>query len=362
MKRVLIGILVVVVLGVGVGPFLVPVPPLDGTVPPAQLAGPDSRFMTVDGLQVHYTLAGTPASTAPATPGTPPAAAATPDALPAPDAPSAAAGANTFLLLHGFGASTFTWRNVQQPFARRGFTVAYDRTAFGLTERPLEPEEGWDDGNPEGTHPYGTGAQVRQAIGVLDALHVQRAVLVGNSAGGRTAVDVALAHPERVRALILISPAVGIGGGPPGWLAPLLRTPQLEHLGPLLVRRISGSGGSSLLNAAWHDPTKITPDVLEGYRKPLRANDWDKALWSLSTAPRTDDPLPRLGALAGIPTLVITGDDDRVVPVPTSKAVAAAIPGSTLVVIPACGHVPQEECPDDVMRAVDAFLAGPALR
>jgi pimeloyl-ACP methyl ester carboxylesterase len=322
MKRVLIGILVLIVLGVGVGPFLVPVPPLTDTVPATQLADADSRFIAVDGVQLHYKVDG------------------------------AAGDAPAFLLLHGFGASTFSWRSVRADFGTDALTISYDRPAFGLSERPLEPEDGWGEANPYGTH-----ANVRQALGLLDALQVRRAVLVGNSAGGRTAVDIALAHPERVAALVLVSPAVGMGGGPPGWIAPLLRTPQLDHLGPLLVRRISGSGGSQLLNAAWHDPSKITPEVLAGYRTPLRANDWDRALWSFTQAPRTDDPLPRLGELARIPTLVISGDDDRVVPVDTSRAVAAALPGSELVLLPACGHVPQEECPQAFMAAVRVFLA-----
>ncbi len=323
MKRVLIGIIVLLVLGVGVGPFLVPVPPLEGTLPASALADADSRFMAVDGVQLHYRTDGT-----------------------------ARPGAPAFLLLHGFGASTFSWRSVREAFAADGFTISYDRPAFGLSARPLEPEAGWGDANP-----YGTDANIRQALGLLDALGVRQVVLVGNSAGGRTAVDIALAHPGRVAALVLVSPAVGMGGGPPGWLAPLLRTPQLEHLGPLLVRRISGSGGSQLLNAAWHDPAKITPDVLAGYRAPLRSHDWDRALWEFTQAPRSDDPLPRLRELAGIPTLVITGDDDRVVPVATSKAGAAALPGSELVLLPACGHVPQEECPVAFMAAVQAFLA-----
>ena len=321
MKRVLIGILLVLVVGVGVGPFLVPVPPLADTVPPAQLADADSKFIAIDGLHVHYTVvAGT---------------------QPSGDAP-------TFVLLHGFGASVFTWRSVMNEFAAVGPTIAYDRTAFGLTERPLQ----WS-----GDNPYGTAAQVSQAIGLMDALHIQRAVLVGNSAGGRTAVDVALAHPERVAGLILVDPAVGIGGGAPGWLQPLLNTPQLNHLGPLLVRRISKGGGGELLQRAWHDPTKLTADVVAGYRKPLRANNWDEALWQFTRAPRTADPLPKLAALATIATLVISGDDDRVVPVEISKKVAANIPGSQLVLLPACGHVPQEECPAAFMHAVRAFMS-----
>ena len=106
-------------------------------VPPAQLADADSHFVAVDGLQVHYKLAGN-------WPGT---------QLNVGDA-QRNADAPVFLLLHGFGASVFTWRSVMREFAADGPVVAYDRTAFGLTERPLT----WT-----GDNPYGTAAQVSQA-------------------------------------------------------------------------------------------------------------------------------------------------------------------------------------------------------
>lgn len=314
---------VVVVLALVVGPFLVPVPALQDTVPPQELVDADSQCITVDGMAFHYKRAGS--------------------------------GEPVFLLLHGFGASTFTWREVMAAFAARGTVVAYDRPAFGLTERPLH----W-----QGENPYSSMAQVSQAIHLLDALHMQRAILIGNSAGGRVAVDIALAHPERVTALILADPAVGISGGP-GWLRPflgtvlstLLRTPQVNHLGPLLVRQIS-TRGSDLMTRAWHDPSKLTPAIIAGYRKPLRARDWDAALWQMTRAQRSDDPSARLAALAAVPTLVITGDDDRIVPVAVSEAVAQKIPGSHLVKLATCGHVPQEECPAAFMQSVSSFLDG----
>ena len=323
MKRVLIGGFAVLVLALAFGPFLVPVPALEGTVSARALMDADGRVIAIDGLQVHYKQIGDVGSR------------------------GAATGSRfTYLLLHGFGASTFSWREVLAEFGADGGTVAYDRTGFGLSERPLE----WT-----GTHPYGSDAQVQQTLHLLDALRVQRAVLVGNSAGGRAAVDFALAHPERVAALILVSPAVG-AGGPPRWLTPLLRTPQMQHLGPLLARRISSGDGRALLRQAWHDPGKLTPAIVAGYRLPLRVANWDRALWLFASAPRSEDPLPRLHELAAIPTLVISGDDDRVVPVATSKAVAAAMPDSTLVLLPACGHVPQEECPAAFMHAVRDFM------
>jgi pimeloyl-ACP methyl ester carboxylesterase len=94
-------------------------------------------------------------------------------------------------------------------------------------------------------------------------------VLVGNSAGGTISVLTALRHPDRVAALVPVDPAIYCGGGTPAWIRPLLRTPQMRHLGPLIARTIQSRGGD-LIEAAWHDPGKITPEILAGYTRPLR--------------------------------------------------------------------------------------------
>jgi pimeloyl-ACP methyl ester carboxylesterase len=297
------------------GPFLVPVPPLENTVPVEQLTDPDSRFIEVNGIKVHYKTYGQ--------------------------------GEPTFILLHGFGASLFSWREVTAPLAEFGTVIAYDRPAFGLTERPLK----W-----EGENPYSQEAQIELVIGLMDALGVERAVLVGNSAGGTIAMLTALKYPQRVQSLILADPAVYAGGGAPAWVRPLLRTPQMRHLGPLIARQIQ-TRGPELIELAWHDPSKVTPEILEGYQKPLRLADWDKALWELTLASRESGLAERIGEF-DLPILVITGDADRIVPTEQSVRLAEELPNAQLVVIPQCGHVPHEERPAEFMQAVTEFLQG----
>ena len=90
-------------------------------------------------------------------------------------------------------------------------------------------------------------------------------------------------HPERVTALILVSPAAGpdqsLGSRYP-WLVKL---PQVQRLGPLLVRRIANSGPETI-DLAWHNPANQPADTLPLYTKPLKAENWDLALWHFSTA------------------------------------------------------------------------------
>lgn len=313
--RIVLIVIMILLLLLLVGPFLVPVPPLEDTVPPEQLADAGSHFVDVDGLQVHYRQAGQ--------------------------------GEPVLVLLHGFGASVFSWHEVMEPLAQDATVIAYDRPAFGLTERPLPGE--WT-----GPSPYGAEAQVELLIGLLDELGVDRAVLVGNSAGGTVAVLTAMTYPERVEALVLVDPAVGSGGSSyPNWVRPLLRTPQARHLAPLLVRSIR-EWGEDTIRQAWHDPSKIRSETYEGYTRPLQAENWDRALWEYSVASHPlglDERLDEIQA----PVLIITGDDDRIVPTEQSVRLAGDLSGAKLVVIQDCGHVPHEECPQEFLEAVAGF-------
>ncbi|HKJ28470.1 MAG TPA: alpha/beta hydrolase, partial [Anaerolineales bacterium] len=151
----------------------------------------------------------------------------------------------------------------------------------------------------------------------------------------------------------LVSPAIS-GGGRYSQYAWLFNTPQMQRIGPLLVRSIADSGLDTI-NQAWHDPTKQPEDTIPLYTKPLRTENWDFALWQYSTASRSSS-LPEQLDEFRLPVLVITGDDDRIVPTQSTIENAGKIPGAELVVLPACGHVPQEECPEAFLDAVNNFI------
>ena len=145
--KILCIIVLIVAITLVVVPLLYPVAPLTGTVPERELADPDSHFVEINGVTVHYKEMGN---------GTP-----------------------VFILLHGFGASEFSWREVMEPLSGSGRVIAYDRPAFGLTERPME-------GNWTGTNPYSVEGNVELLDGLMDELGVDKAVLVGNSAGAES--------------------------------------------------------------------------------------------------------------------------------------------------------------------------------
>jgi pimeloyl-ACP methyl ester carboxylesterase len=296
-----------------VGPFLIPVPPLKNTFTPRELADDDSQFINIHGLDIHVKRIGQ--------------------------------GEPVFVLLHGFAASLYSWQSVMEPLSQLGTVIAFDRPGFGLSEHPLT----W-----QGQNPYGPETQVQLVIELLDHFGVQQTILVGNSAGGTVAMQVALEHPERVSGLILADPAVYNGIDRLIWMQPILATPQMRHLGPLLARQIL-KRGPELIKLAWHNPALLSPEMLELYQKPFQVENWDKSLWEFTLASRPIGLGKRLGELMN-PVLVITGDDDRIVPTKDSIRLAGELPNASLEVIADAGHLPHEEQSQVFMEAVISYL------
>jgi pimeloyl-ACP methyl ester carboxylesterase len=245
-------------------------------------------------------------------------------------------------LMHGFGANTFSFREVTEPLSQLGDVIAYDRPGFGLSERPTS----W-----EGENPYGS---VGQDL-ILDQLIAEFAsgrdvILVGHSAGGTLAAQYVVDNKDSIQGLILISPAILSTGGSPSWLNWVFSIPQLDHLGPLLVSSIASSG-MDLLNESWYNKELITEEVKAGYREPLSVIGWEEGFWEFNRAPRAFDIKDRLDEIT-VPTLLITGDTDTVVATADTQALADMIKDSVLFVIPRSGHLAQEETPADTMKAI----------
>jgi pimeloyl-ACP methyl ester carboxylesterase len=315
-KKFLLLSLIFACVTTALGPFVVPVPTLDGLVSEQEFVDPDSQFIEINGVNIHYKEAG--------------------------------AGERTFILLHPFGGSTYSWREVMDEFAKYGRVIAYDRPAFGLTERPLPGE--WEE------NPYGMKANVEILRELLDSMGVEKAVLVGNSAGGGVAVAFALEYPERIDELILVDPGVGGGRGPqfPAWALPVMWTPQMRHLGPLMMRDYQESLPRTL-ERGWFDQTKLTNEIRERHLQILKIKNWDKAFYELTFAPAYPELRPLLPNLT-VPVLVVAGQEDRLIRSWYFEAVATEIPEATLNLIPQCGHMPQEECPTEFMEVVLKYL------
>jgi pimeloyl-ACP methyl ester carboxylesterase len=311
-----LAVAIAVIVSLLVVPFLIPVPPLTGTFPPERLGNAESRFIELNGVTVHYTVHGN--------------------------------GEPVIILLHGFGAYLFSFDPVVAGLAEYGTVIAFDRPAFGFTERPIL--DSWS-----GPNPYTNEFASDLTIALMDSLGVDKAILVGHSAGGAVAMLTYYRHPERVQALVMEDAAIFGSGGIPSYISALAWLPQVQRLGPLLVRSIAGDSGISTIYLAWHDDSKVSPDTIEGYRRPLMAQDWDYALWQFTAAAHPLSLDLNLSSIS-VPTLVITGDDDQIVPTSQSEKLASSIIGATLVVVPECGHIPHEEAPSAFLNAMANFL------
>lgn len=304
--------LAVILFVIVVGPYLVPLPRMGETFDPGELAYEESEFTEVLGLDVHYVKAGD--------------------------------GGTDLILLHGFGSSLFSWREVIDPLSKNFSVLAYDRPAFGLTERP--PRGEW-----EGRNPYSGESQVELLLSLMDHMDIDQAVMVGHSAGAAVAVSAALDHPERVTGLVLADPALGSHGGV---LRYLRWIPQVRRLTLLLVRSIP-SWGMDILYDSWYNASRITDDVIEGYERPLKADNWDRALVEFTLADPVSGIKGRLEEIE-IPVLLVTGDSDEIVPTEDTVALADEFKNAEVAVIPRCGHLPHEERPSLFLKEVMDFL------
>ena len=314
------GFLAVLLVLILVGPLLLPTLDTSDLAAPRDFADADSQFVTIpfdgmDGLELHYKEAG--------------------------------GGTPTFILLHGFSADVQSWAPVFDLFAERGRTLAYDRIPFGLSQRPL-PDD-WQAENP-----YTPDAAVTELIAFMDEMGVDQAILVGHSAGGNLAVRTTLAHPERVEALILEAPAIYTNGAP-AFIGTIADTPQMKRLGPYVARQFSQMG-QTLINQAYHDPSKVDMEAMMATAVTDKIRDWDTSFWEFTAATaKAGSPVPDVAQI-NVSTIVITGDDDRIVPTEESVGLSETIPNAELVVIPATGHIPHDESTDEFVTAVTDWL------
>ena len=267
----------------------------------ARYAGPDSRFLRLpDGTLLHVRDIGRR------------------------DGP-------VLLCLHGYSASSLDWLPWAHALATDARLLLVDLPGHGLTEAPAH-------------QPHGTDAMASAVVALTGVLGLDKVVLVGNSMGGQVALTAALAMPERVAGLVLIAPTGAIdlrASAPPSPLFRLLASKAgrwvLRHLDlTMLVRRG--------LRDALGDPAMVTDDLVARTAALARAPGHRAILTELQLAPGGEPLLGRLGALRQ-PALVIAGEADRLVPVSASRAIAAALPASRLVVYDGVGHVPMLTTP-----------------
>ncbi len=245
------------------------------------------------------------------------------------------------VLVHGMFSSLYTWKDVIPALAAGHDVVALDLPGFGRSDQPADLS--FED-------------LPRAVLGLMDALGIARAALVGNSMGGATVAVVAAERKERVAALVLVD-AAGFNLGPSE--RPGLVSLAMSGAG-VVFARLPGKrlAVEASLGQVLHDPALVTPERLSEYLAAALRPGTFPAIRSLgSSLAGRQAVVASAFARIEAPTLVLWGDDDRWIPVAHADRFVAAIPGARKVLIPACGHVPQEEMPSEVSRLILEFLA-----
>lgn len=254
-------------------------------------------------------------------------------------------GEPVFILLHGSMYNLFTWDEVFDEFSSIGRTIVYDQAPYGLSEKLMAGD--WNEVNP-----YTQEAAIRQLVALLDALKLEEVYLVGSSYGGTLALRTAIEYKERVAGLILVDAAVFVSESMPRWL---VNSPQMTNIGSLIARSM-GSG------IAFYENCYTDPSVFSGERKDksmimTEVNNWDFALWQYLKAwsDVSFDFESRIPDIQ-VPALVISGEDDKIVPVVDSEKLNSLIPNSKLHLIPEIGHLPHEEAPEQFLEIVFSWI------
>jgi pimeloyl-ACP methyl ester carboxylesterase len=255
----------------------------------------------------------------------------------APDAPAV-------LLLHGLGASKVSLLPVIAGLAPRHRVVAIDFPGFGKSSAPLAAR-------------YDPAWFAAHVEGLLDAAGIARAAVVGNSLGGRVALELALRVPHRVAALGLLCPAVAFDEY--SLLRPLLAASRADMAVSLPSWPFPPQLVDLGLRLLFDDHTRVPEQNLAAARddflRSLRPRRNRMAFMAVARQLAMEQPgrfWPRLAAL-GVPSLWVFGSRDRLVNPAYAHVVRARAAGATVEVWPNCGHVPQFEYP---RRTVDRLL------
>ena len=244
------------------------------------------------------------------------------------------------VLLHGTSASLHTWDGWVAALAPARRVVRVDMPGFGLTGPALDGD-------------YRIERYVEFVTALLDALGIGRCVLAGNSFGGWVAWETALAEPGRVGALILVDSAgYPIESESVPIAFRIARIPLLNRLMEVTLPR--GVVESSLRNT-YGDPSRVTPALVDRYYELTLREGNRAALAKRFTDGRHSSHSARLGELQ-VPTLILWGGRDRLIPPAYGEQFRRDIAGSRLVVFPALGHVPHEEDAAATSAVVRTFL------
>ena len=240
------------------------------------------------------------------------------------------------LMIMGLGASSRLWYRLEPWISRRHRAILFDNRGTG-SSAPVRS-------------PLTMRGLAQDAIAVLDEANIDSAHVIGASMGGMIAQHVALDHRARVRSLVLACTTPGGRGGAPPW-----RMLAASALRPLLGSRRTFPLVTPLFYSA-RTRAERRDRMLEDLDRRIADRTSPITLYAQMGAIAGHDTRGRLAELAGLPTLVLHGLDDSLVPPDRGRDLARLIPGAKLESIPSCGHIMGTDAEQQVGEAILAHL------
>lgn len=239
--------------------------------------------------------------------------------------------------VHGFLSSSSTWKRVLSQASAGRLAVAVDLPGAGFSDRP------WP-------YDYTVFGQAERLLKFLEVRGISRAVLVGNSLGGAVCEAAAASRPDRIVGLVLVDAAGPTTRIPVGFR--LLRTPLVGEIQMELCAR--PVIGFTLRQRLYARGERVTEETVDDWWTPITLPGTRRAALEAIRTRRsgTEGLLEKIR----VPTLVVWGADDSLLPASDGLALASAIRGARFVLLPDSGHLPQEETPDAFARAVAPFV------
>ncbi len=247
------------------------------------------------------------------------------------------------ILIHGYTSTLYTWRFNIHELGKEYSVWSVDLPGFGYSDKP----KGFD---------YTLSGYADFMAAFMDAEGIKKAVLVGNSMGGGVAMETYLKHPDRVERLVLVD-SMGYPENEGFILFTLMKYPVIgEALMSFNYRWVIKD---SLMSGIYYDNTFVTDDVIDSYYNVYKTENGRKApLW---VGRRIDDAkdlnTDRIKTIT-IPTLVIWGKEDTLIPVAHADYFARDINDAKVAIIPDAGHLPQEEKAEVVNKLISDFVGG----
>ncbi|MCP9768550.1 alpha/beta hydrolase [Lacihabitans sp. LS3-19] len=280
----------------------------------SKYANEESEFMPINGIQVHFRDQGLAS-----------------DSLP-------------LVLIHGTAASLHTWEPWVSELKETKRIITFDLPAYGLT-------------GPNANHDYSQKAYVEMLDSLLIKLKKNRCILGGNSLGGSVSWNYAIEHPEKIEKLILVD-----AGGYPlkSTSVPLaFKLAKIPILSNLLEYITPRAMVESSVKNVYFDPSKVSNELIDRYYElTLREGNREAFKERLASTKNTasKNNTSELIKTIKVPTLILWGDGDQLIPVESAYKFHDDLPNDTLVILKNLGHVPMEEDPKASVKAVKEFI------